>query len=87
MSRNVKKTEKDSKQVYESPEEKAKRMMLGEAVEIGKHLYRYRTMNVGFFGHGCHSCEMYYRCTCDMAEVCAELDFLAGADCCLMEVE
>ena len=87
MSRNVKKTEKDSKQVYESPEEKAKSMMLGEAVEIGKHLYRYRTMNVGFFGHGCHSCEMYNRCTCDMAEVCAELDILSGVDCCLVEVE
>lgn len=87
MSRNVKKTEKDTKQVYESINEKATKMMLGEEVKIGTHLYKYRTMNVGFFGHGCHSCDLYYRCTCDMAEVCAELDILSGVDCCLVEVE
>lgn len=87
MSRNVKKTENISPKVEESANEKARRLIQGEVVMIGSRVYGYRKMNVGTLAHGCQSCEMYYRCTIDMADVCAELDILSGADCCLVEVE
>lgn len=87
MSKKVDLMVKLSSMEDESAKEKANRLLQGEKVPIGSNVYGYRTMNVGSLAHGCQSCEMYYRCTVGMADVCAELDILSGADCCLVEIE